>query len=153
MRSIVTRVVFAVLVAVPAYLVGQATATPDYQKVMNAFMAAYDKGDASGIGAIYAADGLRVAPDGTVLSGRAAIQGNYGASLAGPMKGAKLKLTATDSRQLTPDILVVVGTWEITGGQAPISGKYINTMVRKDGQWHIAANMAMRPATPAPPSK
>jgi uncharacterized protein (TIGR02246 family) len=147
-------VALAVAVAVPAYLAGQQSVNPEYQKVMDAFTAAYNKGDAAGIGAIYAEDGLRVAPDGAVLSGRAAIQENYGAALMGPMKGAKIKLTASGSRQLTPDIHVVVGTWEITGGQAgPISGKYINTLVRKDGAWRIAGNMAMRPAMPGPPAK
>jgi uncharacterized protein (TIGR02246 family) len=151
MRRVVLCAVCVVVVAVPAYLAGRASVSPDYQKVMDAFTAAYNKGDAAGIGAIYAADGLRVAPDGTVLSSRDAIQQNYGAGLSGPMKGASIKLTATESRQLTPDIHVVVGTWEITGGQMPLSGKYINTMVRKDGTWQIAANMAMRPATLAPP--
>jgi hypothetical protein len=88
-----------------------------------------------------------------VLSGRAAVQQNYAAGLAGPNKGASLKLTATESRQLTPDIHVVVGTWDITGGQGgPVSGKYINTLVRKDGKWQIAGNMAMRPAA-APPAR
>jgi uncharacterized protein (TIGR02246 family) len=148
MRRIVTWAVFAIGVAVPAYLAGQQSAGPEYQKVMDAFTAAYNKGDAAGIGAIYAEDGLRVAPDGTVLSGRAAIQQSYGALLAGPMKGARIALTATESRELTPDVRVVVGTYEITGGQTPLSGKYINTLVRKDGQWRIAGNMAMRPAPP-----
>ena len=154
MRRLVPWVVFAVAVAVPAYLAGQQSGSPEYQKVMDAFTAAYNKGDAAGIGAIYAEDGLRVAPDGTVLSGRAAVQQNYGTALAGPMKGASIKLTATESRQLTPDIHVVVGTYEITGGQAgSVSGKYINTLVRKDGTWRIAGYMSMRPATLAPPPK
>jgi uncharacterized protein (TIGR02246 family) len=153
MRRVVPWVVCAVLAAVPAYLAGRASVSPDYQKVMDAFTTAYNKGDAAGIGAIYAADALRVAPDGSVLSGRDAIQQNYGAGLSGPMKGASLKLTAIESRELTPDVHVVVGTWEITGGQVPLSGKYMNTMVRKDGKWHIAANTAMRPATTPPPSK
>jgi uncharacterized protein (TIGR02246 family) len=154
MRRIVHCVALAVAVAVPAYLAGQQSVSPEYQKVMDAFTAAYNKADAAGIGAMYAEDAVRVAPDGTVLSGRAAVQQNYGASLAGPMKGASIKLTATESRQLTPDIHVVVGTWEITGAQAgPLSGKYINTLVRKDGQWRIAGNMAMRPATVAPPAR
>ena len=153
MRRIVLLSAFAVAIAVPAFLAGQQSVSPEYQKVMDAFTAAYNKGNAAGIGAIYAEDALRVAPDGTVLAGRAAVQQNYGASLAGPMKGASIKLTATESRQLTPDIHVVVGTWEVTGAQAgPLSGKYINTMVRKDGQWRIAANMAMRPMT-QPPAK
>jgi uncharacterized protein (TIGR02246 family) len=154
MRRFVPWVALAVAVAVPAYLAGQQSVSPEYQKVMDAFTAAYNKGDAAGIGAIYAEDGLRVAPDGTVLSGRAAIQENYAASLAGPMKGAKIKLTAGATRQLTADIHVVVGTWELTGGQAgPLSGSYINTIVRKDGAWRIAGNMAMRPAMPGPPAK
>ena len=146
MKRIVTWVMFAIGVAVPAYLAGQQSVSPDYQKVMDAFTAAYNKGDAAGIGAIYAEDALRVGPDGTVMSGRAAVQQNYGAALAGPMKGASIKLTAIESRQLTSDIHVVVGTFDITGGPQPVSGKYINTLVRKDGKWHIAANMAMRPA-------
>lgn len=153
MRRILTLAVFAIGVAVPAFLAGQQSVSPDYQKVMDAFTAAYDKGDAAGIGAIYAEDGLRVAPDGTVLSGRAAIQQSYAASLAGPMKGARIALTATESRQLTPDIRVVVGTWALSGGQMPLSGKYINTLVRKDGQWRIAGNMAMQPAAPLPAPK
>jgi uncharacterized protein (TIGR02246 family) len=147
-------VALAVVVAVPAYLAGQQSVNPEYQKLMDAFTAAFNKGDAAGIGAIYAEDGLRVAPDGAVLSGRAAIQDNYAAALTGPMKGAKIKLTASGSRQLTPDIHVVVGTWEVTGGQSgPVSGQYINTLVRKDGAWRIAGNMAMRPAMPGPPAK
>ena len=154
MRRLVPWVAFAVIVAAPAYLAGQQSVNPEYQKVMDAFTAAYNKADAAGIGAIYTEDGLRVAPDGAVLSGRAAIQQSYGAMLAGPMKGASIKLTATESRQLTPDIHIVVGTWAITGGQAgPASGTYINTLVRKDGQWRIAGNMAMRPAPTPPPAK
>lgn len=149
MRRIVPWVAFAIAVAVPAYLAGQQSVSPEYQKVMDAFTAAYNKGDTAGIGALYAEDALRVAPDGTVLSGRAAIEKNYAAGLTGPMKGASIKLTAAQSRQLTPDIHVVVGTWTITGGQAgPLSGHYINTLVRKDGRWQIAGNMAMRPAPP-----
>jgi uncharacterized protein (TIGR02246 family) len=152
MRRIVPCVVLAMVVAVPAYLVGQQSVSPEYQKVMDAFTAAYNKADAAGIGAIYAEDGLRVAPDGAVLSGRAAIQQSYGGMLSGPMKGASIKLTATESRQLTPDIHIVVGTWEITGGQAgPASGTYINTLVRKDGSgglpgtWRCASRRRHRP--------
>jgi uncharacterized protein (TIGR02246 family) len=149
MRRIVTWAAFAMAVAVPAYLAGQQSVGPDYQKIMADFTAAYNKGDAAAIAGFYAEDGLRVAPDGTVHSGRAAVQKNYAAGLAGPNKGASIKLTATESRQLTPDIQVVVGTWEVTGVQGgPVSGKYINTLARRDGKWQIVGNMAMRPAPP-----
>jgi uncharacterized protein (TIGR02246 family) len=153
MKRLLPWVTFAIAVAVPAFLAGQHSVSPDYQKVMDAFTASYNKGDAAGVGAIYAENALRVVPDGTVLSGRAAVQQSYGASLAGPMKGASIKLTAIESRELTPDIHVVVGTYDITGGQRTLSGKYINTMVRKNGQWHIAANMAMAPMSLTAPAK
>jgi uncharacterized protein (TIGR02246 family) len=149
MRRVVCWGAFALAVAVPAYLAGQHSVSPDYQKVMTAFTEAYNKGDAAAIGAIYAQDALRVAPDGSLHSGRAAVQQDYGASLGGPNKGASIKLTATESRQLTPDIQVVVGTWEVSGVQGgPVSGKYLNTLVRRDGRWQIVGNMAMRPAPP-----
>jgi uncharacterized protein (TIGR02246 family) len=135
MRRIVTWAAFAVAVAVPAYLAGQQGVGADYQKTMADFTAAYNKGDAAAIAAFYAENGLRVAPDGSVHSGRAAVQQNYAASLAGPNKGANIKLTATKSRQLTPDVQVVVGTWEVSGVPGgPVSGKYINTLVRKDSK-------------------
>ena len=67
MRRLVPWVVFAAAVAVPAYLAGQQSVSPEYQKAMDAFTAAYNEGDAAGIGAVYADDALRVAPDGTVL--------------------------------------------------------------------------------------
>jgi uncharacterized protein (TIGR02246 family) len=154
MRRIVPWIVFAIAVAVPAYVAGRQSVSPEYQKVMDGFTAAYNKGDTAAVGAYYAENALRVTPDGTVLSGRAAIAQNYAVPLAGPLKGAKIKLTAGETRQLTPDIHVVVGTWEITGGQAgPLSGKYMNTLVRKDGKWQIAANMAMRPAELMPAKK
>lgn len=154
MKRTLLWVAFAITVAVPAYLAGQQSVAPEYQKVMDAFAAAYNKADVAGVGAIYAEDALRVTPDGAVLSSRAAVQQNYAASLAGPMKGASIKLTATESRQLTPDIHVVVGTWELTGGQAgPVSGQYINTLVRKDGKWRIAGNMSMRPASLPPAAR
>ena len=154
MRRIVPWAAFAIAVSVPAYLTGRQSVSPEYQKVMDGFTAAYNKGDAAGVGAFYAENAVRVAPDGAVLSGRAAIQQNYADPLAGPLKGARLKLTAGETRQLTPDIHVVVGTWEITGAPAgPLSGNYINTLVRKDGKWQIVGNMAMRPVPLMPATK
>jgi len=154
MKRIVRALTLALAIAAPAYLAGQHSVSPEYQKVMDGFTAAYNKGDTAGIAALYAQDALRVAPDGGVLSGRKAIQEHYGAGLAGPFKGATIKLTAGESRQLTPDILVVAGTWDITGSEAgPVSGHYLNTLVRKDGKWQIAGNMSMRPMQLAPPAR
>ena len=51
MKRIGPWVAFAIAVAVPAYLAGQQSVTPEYQRVMDAFTAAYNKADAAGIGA------------------------------------------------------------------------------------------------------
>jgi len=143
---------FAVAVAAPSYLLGQAGITPEYQKLMDSFTAAYNKGDGAGVAAHYVEKAVRVGPDGSVQSSRAAIQETYSQYLAGPFKGAKIALTASEMRELTPDVRVVVGTFDITGASVgPLSGKYVNTLVREGGQWKIAATAALRPVTATPP--
>jgi uncharacterized protein (TIGR02246 family) len=145
--------VLLVSLALSSSVLGQPATDPEYQKFMDSFTAAYNKGDAAGIASHYTANGLRIAPDGQVQSGRDAIQQAYAASLAGPFKGARIALTAKESRQLTPDTHVVVGSYDITGGSiGAMSGMYMNTLVREGGVWRIAANTAMRPAAP-PPAK
>jgi uncharacterized protein (TIGR02246 family) len=149
MRRIVTWAALAVAIAVPAYLAGQQGAGADYQKVMADLTAAYSNGDAAAIAASFAEDGLQVGPDGSVYSGRAAVLQNYTALFAGPMKGATIKLTPIESRQLTPDIQIVVGTVEVTRVQGgAVLGRYISTLVRKDGKWEIVGTMSMSLAAP-----
>ena len=50
---------------------------PDAQKLVDDYTAAFNKGDAKGVTALYAANGTRLGPDGILIAGRAAIDRGY----------------------------------------------------------------------------
>ncbi len=116
---------------------------PGIQKLTDEYQAAFNKGDAKALGALYAADALRVGPDGQLLTGRAAIEKNHADNLAGPSKGTKLTLRPGRTQTLTADVALAEGTYEVTGGSAPAKGRYLNTLVRQSGQWRLASVVAI----------
>jgi len=36
-------------------------------------------------------------------------------------------------------VRIIEGTYEVTGGKMPGSGRYVNTLVREGGQWRLAS--------------
>jgi uncharacterized protein (TIGR02246 family) len=123
----------------------------EIQKVADQYVAAYNKGDAKALAALYTADALRLGAEGQLVTGRAAIEQYHGKNLAGPFKGTKLIVHSGKTQSLTADVAVSEGTYEITGGPAPAKGRYQNTLLRQDGQWRLAS-VVIVPATP-PSSK
>ena len=110
----------------------------DAQKVADDYTAAFNKGDAKAIGALYATDATRLGPDGSWLVGRAAVEKVYADGFAGPLKGAKLTLTPGHSQVVTPDVRVIEGRFAVDG-LAPIKGRYVNTIVRRGKAWLLAS--------------
>jgi len=110
----------------------------DAQKIEEAYTAAFNKGDAKAIGALYTADGTRLGPDGSWLVGRPAIEKVYADGFAGPLKGAKLTLTGGHTQVVTPDVKVIEGRF-LVAGLAPIKGRYVNTVVRRGKAWLLAS--------------
>jgi uncharacterized protein (TIGR02246 family) len=110
----------------------------DAQKIQEDYTAAFDKGDAKAIAALYTADGTRLGPDGSWLVGRAAIEKVYADGFAGPFKGAKLTLTGGHTQVVTPDVKVIEGRF-LVAGLAAIKGRYVNTVVRRGKTWMIAS--------------
>jgi uncharacterized protein (TIGR02246 family) len=140
--------ILALVVALSAVPAAARQATDaDVDKIVQAFMAAYNKADAATLASFYTDDATRVTPDGGVHTGKAAIQKSFADAFAGPMRGAMIKITTSQVRQINPDVRIAVGTWETTGGAGgPASGKYINTVVRQGGTWKIAASGVIRPS-------
>jgi uncharacterized protein (TIGR02246 family) len=137
----------AVLIALPA-VASARQADADMQKVADQYQAAYNKADAKTLAAMYAADAHRLGPDGQLLKGRAAIEKSYVDGFAGPFKGSKLTLTQGATQTLTPDVKVIEGRYTVAGA-VTITGRYVNTVIRKGGQW-LLATVVTRPDTPAP---
>jgi uncharacterized protein (TIGR02246 family) len=148
MRS--TPLAVALLLALTAIPHAQTTsAEPDLKKLAADFSQAWAKGDAKAIAAMHAEDALRLPGTGQVISGRAEIEQNYAQALSGPFKGSQIVITPGQTKQLTPDVYVGEGRFQISGGtlpaNTPTSGNYANTYVRRSGRWLLAMSAISYP--------
>jgi uncharacterized protein (TIGR02246 family) len=128
---------------------------PAIDKLVADWTAAFAKGDAKALAGFYTDDAVRTSQPGGTVVGRAAIEKEFAANLAGPWKGATIKIMAGTSRPVGPDSLVNEGTWEVSGkgpDGAPMTmkGYYVNTLVKKGGAWAIAGNAVIPHAAAAP---
>ncbi len=112
---------------------------PALQQLAQDYEGAFNKADTSGIVALYTEDALRVTPDGRLLAGREAIRKGYGEAFAGLYKGTRITLHPGTTRNPAPDVAVIEGTYEVAGGKIPQRGRYVNTVVRQDGQWRLVS--------------
>jgi uncharacterized protein (TIGR02246 family) len=123
----------------------QAGVDTELKKLVDAFVQAWDKGDAKGVAALHTTDAIRLNTDGTVVIGRAEIEKGLATAFAGPMKGARLVVTEGKRSQVTTDVYVAEGSYVVTGG-APAppgmtnKGHYVNTVVRQSGRLLIASS-------------
>ena len=104
----------------------------------NAFIAAYNKGDAKAIAAMFAEDAEWVDSDGVVLSGREAIADLFkDVFLVG--KGRTIDIDVESVRPLTADVMLEKGTSTVTepGGRNAVSS-YTAVHVKKGDSWLIS---------------
>lgn len=117
---------------------------PEIQKLADAFVAAWAKGDAKGIAALHAENAIRSTPEGVIYVGRAAIDKAFTETFAGPFKGTTLVVTPGEERTINADVVVASGTYEVTGGNVPAGvatkGIYVNTLVRQGGRWLLVSS-------------
>ena len=111
---------------------------PDAQKIADQYSAAFNKGDANALAALYTANAMRVGPDGQLVTGRAAIEKTYGDAFAGPLKGTKLTLEQGGIQVVAPDVKVMEGRFA-AAGVTTIKGRYVNTIVRQGKSWRLAS--------------
>jgi uncharacterized protein (TIGR02246 family) len=140
----------AAIVLVGLSLVASAqNSDPDAQKLADQYTAAFNKGDAKGLAALYTADALRLGPDGQLITGRTAIEKSYVDGFAGALKGTTLTLQLGRSQAVTQDVKVMEGRFA-TSGAAGIKGRYINTIARRPGGVWLLASVVTIPDAAAP---
>ena len=130
---------------------------PAMEKLRTDYERAWQKADAKAIAALYTDSGILVDSAGVVVHGRAAIEKAQAANFAGPFKGTTLAITVGVSQSVTPNVSVNEGTYTVSGVMGPdgkplpLSGHYVNTLVKQGNSWMIASNTAFtpQPATPA----
>jgi uncharacterized protein (TIGR02246 family) len=143
--SIVSVLPFAVACAIGYSTSPARAAESDPQeaaitKTAEAFVDAFQRGDAKAIASFWTPDGDYVDPSGRVLSGRPAIEKDF-ADLFAENKGLKLRIEVASLKFPTPDTAVEDGITAVLApdGTAPSRARYSNFLVKKDGQWLLAS--------------
>jgi uncharacterized protein (TIGR02246 family) len=109
-------------------------------KQAEAFVAAFDKGDAKALAAFWAPDGDYTDQSGKRLVGREAIEKAF-EGLFSEAKGLKVGINSLSLRFVTPEVAVEDGVTEVypPGGQPPSRARYTIVHVKKDGQWLLSS--------------
>ena len=117
-------------------------------QLAKSYESAFNKGDVKALVALYTGDAWRLTPTGTFLSGKAAIEQDYTAAMAGPFKGSTLTLHPGKTQMVSADVALIEGTYEVATSGAPAKGHYMNTIVRQSGQWRLAGVVTVPDAPP-----
>ncbi len=131
---------------------GAQSKDPALDKLAADWTAAFAKGDAKGLAALYTENAVRMTPEAGTVIGRAAIEKEFAANIAGPWKGGRISIKVGSTHAAGTDVAVNEGTWEVSGITGPdgkpmtLKGNYVNTLVKKAGAWVIASNSAAPPA-------
>jgi len=110
----------------------------------------FNNGDASVIRELWDEDADYVGVEGTLITGRAAIEELIGRMLKASAGKVNQNATIERVRFLAPDIALVDGTWTITGAVdsagkklAPIKGRGLELVKKKKGRWRFVATREM----------
>ena len=127
---------------------GGAPQASPLMKNAQAFVEAFEKGDAKAVAAFWAEDGDYVDLTGRRLQGRPAIEDAFKDYFAGN-KGVKLRIDVNSVRLVTPDTAIEDGVTSVTSpdGGPPNQARYTNVHVKKDGQW-VLQSVRESPYTP-----
>jgi uncharacterized protein (TIGR02246 family) len=137
----------ALAIVVMSAAPGAQKVDPDSQKLADQYIAAFNKGDAKAIAALYTANGTRLGPDGSLLAGRAAIEKVYMDGFAGPFKGGKLTLEMRQSHDVAPNVKVTEGRYAVAA-QLSTKGRFVNTAVKQGTGWLLVSVVTI----PDPPA-
>jgi uncharacterized protein (TIGR02246 family) len=133
----------------PARDRGNAADEAALMKNAEAFVEAFQKGDAAALAAFWTPEGDFTDQSGTTRKGREAIAKAF-KQLFADHKNLKLRIDITGLRFVTPDVAIEDGTTSVLApdGGPPSLARYTNIHVKKDGKWLLDS---VREAPFAPP--
>ncbi len=134
-------------IAFPAAAQDQAIETA-MDAVVKAIVDGFNAGDAAALTSAYAEDGDIGAPIGMIWKGRTGIQEAWTATLSA-YKGSTMQISRTGLHVVSPEVVVVDGRWEMSGGTIaeghPTTG-FITLIVAKQGDaWRVVSSRAKVP--------
>jgi uncharacterized protein (TIGR02246 family) len=108
-------------------------------ELLERYEAAWNKGDAQALAALYTENAIRLAGFAEPLAGRASIEESFAKNFARAWKGTRLTIRAERTEALGPDVRMQQGKYELVGPSGESQrGRYLNTLVREGGQWKHA---------------
>ena len=109
------------------------------RKSLDEFTAAFQKGDAKVVGALFTAEGEYISDDGAAFRGRAALEKDYAAFFA-KNPGNALEVEVGEIRFPSRDTAVVEGHFKLRTGKSRelVVSKCSFLYAREDGKWLIA---------------
>ena len=131
-----TYLLGAVLALVVAAQAQPGDVKAQIDKANAAFVAAFAKGDAAAIAAMYTTDAQAFPPNSDIVRGRAAIQKLWEGAMGMGVKTVKLQATEVESHGTTAH---EVGTYAMVGadGKELDNGKYIVIWKREGTAWKL----------------
>lgn len=109
-------------------------------KTAEAFVEAFQKGDAKGIAAFWTPDGDYVDDTGRIFKGREAIEKSF-TELFAANKGLKLRIDVASLKFPSQDVAIEDGTTTVTSsdGSTPMRARYTNVLLKKGDQWLLSS--------------
>src|SRR5262245_6553831 len=143
----------AALLTMRAGLAGQEKGNPEamaIHKNAEAFVAAFNKGDASALAGFWTESGDYMDQEGRHLKGRKAIEDAMRAFFA-QNKGVTMRIDNRITRFVTPELAIEDGTTDVipADGGVPHRSRYTIIHVKQSGQWRMAS---VREASFVPPT-
>jgi uncharacterized protein (TIGR02246 family) len=141
--------------APPAQPPGAVNAQPEKAQLgkgkrAQAFLEAFNKGDAKAVAGFYTPTGEYTDIEGHKTQGRPALEKLYTRTFA-ENKGAKLTVTVTSARMIAPEVALEEGISEVTPteGGPPSVAAFSAVLVKQDGEWYFES---VRESVAHPPS-
>lgn len=115
---------------------GNAEAEKEIRDADDAFVKAFNSGDAKAIAALFTEDAEAIDEYGAMVQGREAIEKVY-ESLFAVQKGAKIAIVIDSLRMIAPDTAIETGRSRltVTEGAGAESSQFSAVLVKRDGRW------------------
>ena len=146
MKQIIQRSLLLAIASITLFAVSLKAqdATKELAAFTKKFQATYNSKDDKALKMMYADDAVRVAADGTTLTGNEAISAEFAKSFADIKPTIEIKQDKAETQ--ADGSVVATGTYHVKGTAASgeaidIKGSYTNTVVKVKGHWKITKSV------------
>jgi uncharacterized protein (TIGR02246 family) len=161
MKRILTALALTFFVAAPAFADDtppiskeagdKITASMASKQLGDAWIAAYNKGDAKALAALYASDAWVIPPGADKpIVGQQDIEKFYEGMLKNKL--TNVDIPTTDTKVIDPKTFYIAGTFAGDAGKQHISGLWFNVVAQEGSDWKIRVDIWNMPP-PAPPKE